>query len=194
MGRLENPAVYILRQDGDQEWKGEVCLPQEDYARTIEPIVISKSRRAEPDVLATTAETQDNRSALGALGWLATQSRPDIAASVALSQRNQATPTVGDLIETNRIIKIAVANAASCLVVPKLTGQLAFVTYHDASWANADEETGTGILKYVKMMVDTAKAYAKKGCDKRMKIRSQVGYLTFLTDGPALHGPPQWVR
>ena len=130
--------------------KGELCLSQVDYARTIDPIEIPKSRRASPEVSATTMEVQDNRSALGALGWLATQSRPDLAANVATSQRNQANPTVGDLIETNRIIKLARTHAESCLVIPRLTGKLALVTLHDASWAHVDEEDNTGILNYVK--------------------------------------------
>ena len=86
---------------------GVLRLGQQEYAATIEEIQLSKDRKKSPDDEATPEEIADNRSALGALGWLATQMRPDLAAGVAMAQRTQAKPTVADLVETNRLIKLA---------------------------------------------------------------------------------------
>ena len=49
----------------------------------------------------------DNQSTIGALSWLASQSRPDLHAGVSLSQRKQKEPSFGDVKETNKVVKMA---------------------------------------------------------------------------------------
>eukprot|EP00972_Heterocapsa_arctica_P058549 8636582-Heterocapsa_arctica.AAC.1 len=73
---------------------------------------------------ATPAEIADKRSALGALGWLARQSRGDLSAGVSLNQRVQHAPLVSDLIETDKLISQARNHADAKLVVPQLRGNL----------------------------------------------------------------------
>ncbi|CAK0852861.1 unnamed protein product, partial [Prorocentrum cordatum] len=70
--------------------------PQTEYANTIEDISLSQERKRALTAEATPAEFSYNRSALGALGstWLSSQTRPDLAAGVAMGQRTQNTPTV----------------------------------------------------------------------------------------------------
>eukprot|EP00959_Pyramimonas_sp_CCMP1952_P066963 1398205-Pyramimonas_sp.AAC.1 len=56
-----------------------------------------------------------------------------------MGQRIQNKPTIQDLLETDRLIKLARKHADVGLEFPKLRGPLCLVTFHDASWANADE-------------------------------------------------------
>ncbi|CAK0817025.1 unnamed protein product, partial [Prorocentrum cordatum] len=95
---------------GKQAWRDQeevLHLRQTEYANTIEEIPLSKERKTDLSSDATPAEFSDNRSALGALGWLSSQTRPDLAAGVAMGQRTQNKPTIQDLLETNRLIKLA---------------------------------------------------------------------------------------
>ena len=127
---------------GKQAWRDEdgvLHLRQTEYANTIEEIALSKERKTELTAEATPAEFSDNRSALGALGWFSSQTRPDLAAGVAMGQRTQNKPTIQDLLETNRLIKLARKYAEVGLELPKRSDPLCLVTYHDASWANAEE-------------------------------------------------------
>ncbi|CAK0890787.1 unnamed protein product, partial [Prorocentrum cordatum] len=158
----------------DQE--GVVHLRQTEYANTIEEIPLSKERKTELSLDATPAEFSDNRSALGALGWLSSQTRPDLAAGVAMRQRTQNKPTIQDLLETNRLIKLARKHADVGLEFLKLRGPLCLVTFHDASWANADEPAEGAISKLL------AKTMGANSKDKKIKIRSQAGYVSFLAE------------
>eukprot|EP00959_Pyramimonas_sp_CCMP1952_P338326 7085272-Pyramimonas_sp.AAC.1 len=57
-----------------------------------------------------------------------------------MGHRAQNKPTVEDLLETSRLIKLARKRVDVGLEFPKLRGPLCLVTYRDASWANAGEE------------------------------------------------------
>ncbi|CAK0846224.1 unnamed protein product, partial [Prorocentrum cordatum] len=170
---------------GKQAWRDQeevLHLRQTEYANTIEDIPLSKERKTDLSSDATPAEFSDNRSALGALGWLSSQTRPDLAAGVAMGQRTQNKPTIQDLLETNRLIKLARKHADVGLEFPKLRGPLCLVTYHDASWANADEPAEGAISK---LLAKTVGATSK---DNNIKIRSQAGYVSFLAEAKLLRG------
>jgi hypothetical protein len=96
---------------------------------------------------------------------------------------------VGDLVETNRISKLARACAEQHVAIPKLSGNLALITYHDASWANAEEETQQDdrnfVIRTLASLVGCVKAKGGK-----MKIRSQAGYVTFLAEACVHAGLP----
>ena len=168
---------------GKHVWRDEedvLHLRQTEYANTIEEIALSKERKTELSKEATPAEFSDNRSALGALGWLSSQTRADLAAGVAMGQRTQNKPTVQDLLETNRLIKLARKHADVGLEFPKLRGPLCLVTYHDASWANADEPPEGVIATLLTKLVGSK--------DNNIKIRSQAGYVTFIAEAKLLRG------
>ncbi|CAK0807406.1 unnamed protein product, partial [Prorocentrum cordatum] len=170
---------------GKQAWRDQeevLHLRQTEDANTIEEIPLSKERKTDLSSDATPGEFSDNRSALGALGWLSSQTRPDLAAGVAMGQRTQNKPTIQDLLETNRLIKLARKHADVGLEFPKLRGPLCLVTYHDASWANADEPAEGAISK---LLAKTVGATSK---DKNITIRSQAGYVSFLAEAKLLRG------
>ena len=170
---------------GKEAWRDEegiIHLTQSQYAQNIEEIPLSKERKLELQAAATATEFSDNRSALGALGWLTTQTRPDLAAGVAMAQRTQNRPLVMDLIETNRLIKLARKYSEVGLEFPALKGPICMVTYHDASWANADESSDS----LVGRLVESAMGRSDKS--SRPKVRSQAGYASFIAEAGVLRG------
>lgn len=56
---------------------------------------------------ASYAEAYDNRSGVGGLSWLSSQTRPDLTFGVSRAQSAQADPTLHDIAHTNRLIRLA---------------------------------------------------------------------------------------
>jgi hypothetical protein len=83
-------------------------LYQTDYVNTrLEAVEIPKN--VETEEIADQVTKQDNMSTIGALSWLASQTRPDLQAGVSLSQRRQRDPTFQDVKNTNKLVKMAQA-------------------------------------------------------------------------------------
>ncbi|CAK0820255.1 unnamed protein product [Prorocentrum cordatum] len=118
---------------------GSVILCQEVFADKLEPLDLTKERKRDLGCPATELEIAENRSLVGSLGWLGTQTRPDLSAGVSMSQRVQNSPVVADLIETNRIVSEARRFKETGVTIPKMEGDLCILVFHDAAWANVDE-------------------------------------------------------
>ena len=99
-----------------------------------------------------------------------------------MAQRTQNRPLVMDLIETNRLIKLARKYSEVGLEFPALKGPICMVTYHDASWANADESSDS----LVGRLVESAMGRSDKS--SRPKVRSQAGYASFIAEAGVLRG------
>ena len=84
--------------------------------------VVDLPRGCESEDPADEVTKQDNMSTIGALFWLASQSRPDIQAAVSLAQRKQRGPSFQDVKETNKAVKMAQAGKTEQLCYQKLPG------------------------------------------------------------------------
>ena len=116
----------------------------------------------------------DNQSTIGALSWLASQSRPDLQAGVSLSQRKQKQPSFGDVKETNKVVKMAQNGKGEPISFTKVgssLGDLMILVYHDAAWANATADDG-----------DPEYVFGGQG------IYSQLGHLVLVCDRSAMKG------
>ena len=123
---------------------------------------------------------KDNMSTVGALSWLAAQSRPDLQAGVSLSQRKQKQPTYEDVKNTNKVVKMAQNGKEEPLRFTKLAddpGQLVFLVFHDAAWANAPPDPA---------VADAADLEEAQGHG----VYSQLGHILILTTKDALAGKP----
>ncbi|CAK0856334.1 unnamed protein product [Prorocentrum cordatum] len=151
------------------------------FAEKWEPLEPSKDRKRDLGCPATDIETAENRSLIGSLGWLATQTLPDLAAGVSMAQRVQNSPAVADLIETNRIASEAKRYKDTAITIPKLNGELCILVFHDAAWANVDEpdDKVTGSAWWCMRRARTA--YASEA-PKRLKAKSQAGFLVFVAE------------
>ena len=114
----------------------EVTIDQEPYASArLFTVDIHKDQHdLDP---ATREQTIDNMSAIGALSWLASQTRPDLQAGVSMAQQLQRQPLVEDLKFTNSLAKKAQTHRSECLTLKPIDLEdFEILAYHDAAWAN----------------------------------------------------------
>ncbi|CAE7255000.1 RE2 [Symbiodinium sp. CCMP2592] len=96
--------------------------------------------KAPGDALADAEQVADNRSLVGALSWLASQSRPDLACGVSMCQQLQARPTIEDVRLTNTMAKRALLHKDEGILLAKIPLEEMVVTvFHDAGWSNAPD-------------------------------------------------------
>ena len=114
-----------------------ISYQQCEYARHIQPIKVSRDRLRTPWKLATPQEMAALRAVNGALGWLSSQSRPDLAVQTSLSQQVFPQPTVKDIIQANQAIRRARQHADMTITVPYISPEkLTVVFWSDAAFAN----------------------------------------------------------
>lgn len=65
----------------------KISFQQQEYAEHIKPIKISKERMKKPWLAASPQEISALRAVNGALSWISTQSRPDLAVQTSISQQ-----------------------------------------------------------------------------------------------------------
>ena len=140
---------------------------------------------------ATEEQAIDNKSLIGALSWLSSQSRPDIQCSVALAQQLQQCPLVDDVRFTNATANRAATHRDKGLTLyPIELEKATIVVYHDAAWANAEhEEAEPGFqLNEEEIREGTIGAglYSterpRQPKRARSKLASQLGHLVCLCD------------
>ena len=118
----------------------EIQFHQEDYAKHIQPIKISRDRTRTPWLPANQKEVAALRAVNGALGWLSGQTRPDLAVQTSMSQQVFPTPLVQDLLQANQAIRRAKQHADMRLTVPYIPPEkLTVAFWSDAAFANACE-------------------------------------------------------
>ena len=162
-----------LRQDKD----GTIHLGQKSYVNSrLESVVHPKVE--DTGELADAITKRDNQSTIGALSWLAAQSRPDLQAGVSLSQRKQRHPTFADVKETNVVVKMAQRAKDETLQFPRLGYHLkdmVLLVFHDAAWANA-------VPTPENPEVDPEELHAGTG------VYSQLGHILIMTHRDVLEG------
>eukprot|EP00435_Cladocopium_sp_Y103_P054342 s1586_g17.t1 len=130
----------------------------------LEFVPITKERRQQLDDVVTPEEKSDFRSVIGALQWLTTQSRPDIAFLVNQLQKRVNHLKVRDLLEANKVVRIAKQNEVA-LTFRNLGTDCAIVVWHDSALYNSvGIEIEEGTDEYVQELHEKKKIYSQKGC------------------------------
>ena len=89
----------------------------------------------------TGAKKTAMRSVLGALGYLARESRPDLSGPVSILQSRFNKAQMSDKQETNRVVRRAKAHTDLVLPVCRIPlDQICFVSYGDVSGGNTRAE------------------------------------------------------
>ena len=118
----------------------EISFQQKEYAEHITPIKITKERSRKPWLPATPQEVSALRAVNGALSWVSTQSRPDLAVQTSLSQQCFPQPKVSDLIQANQAVRRARQQSDLCIQVPFIPlKELTLCFWSDAAFANTTE-------------------------------------------------------
>ena len=142
---MKRGAGEFLGKQLKQMDNANIVIQQKEYAETIECIPISKERRKEKEKETTPQEKTQMRGVLGEVQWLVTGSRPDLAAGCSLLQQRVAQPTVGDMIEVNRLISMARDFSNTEIYVKSIhPDKLEFSAWSDASFANASQMKSQG--------------------------------------------------
>ena len=114
----------------------KIVIQQESFVEGLLQVDIKTGQQ--DDEPADEEQLVDNRSLVGALSWLARQTRPDLQCGVALAQQVQRTATVSDVRFTNSLVKKAELHKDQGVILrPIDLCHAMFITYHDAGWANA---------------------------------------------------------
>ena len=105
-------------------------------------------RSKKPWLPANPQEVSALRAVNGALSWLSTQTRPDLAVQTSQSQQCFPNPTVQDLLQANQAIRRARQQSDLRIRVPFISpNELTLCFWSDAAFANTDElETQGGWL------------------------------------------------
>ena len=123
------------------EEDGSITISQAFYVEEKVPkIKLAKSRKQQRYSKCTAQEIEQLRSQLGALSWLAKETRCDLAGRVSLLQQSFPEPRVADLIEGNRIAEEAVKHkelGIKVMPIPWKNLRVSVVT--DAAWGNTKE-------------------------------------------------------
>ena len=209
-GLCELLKTELSRQFPIQDWEADkfdyvgsyidigenyVKVSQASYATT--RLFEVETTRDEPDHFeASEVQKHDNQSLIGALSWMACQTRPDLQVGVSMSQQRQKAPTVGDVKFTNQLARRALEHREQGLVFyPIDLDSAVLLCYHDAGWANVpqsdedpyyklnDEENEKGLIRdgpYARKEAKTKRANST--------IASQLGGLYVLSERSILHG------
>lgn len=162
-GETYDRAITILRsrfpfrkwRSGEGEFLGtvykqnsntfEISYQQKDYAYNITPIKVSKERARQAEFPANAKEVAALRAVNGALGWLSSQSRPDLCVQTSLSQQVFPNPTVRDLLNANQAVRRARQQADLHITVPFIpVEELTVCFWSDAAFANGLEHRTQG--------------------------------------------------
>ena len=104
----------------------------------LELVSLAKGRKGEPKALANASETAQLRAVIGALAWAAKEGRPDAAAAASLGAGSFLKPTVPDIIDINKTVRLIKSNPALSIKIRAVPLEhLAWGVVSDASFANA---------------------------------------------------------
>ena len=137
-------------QFGHGKFTGKYFAQKEDYSIVVNQenyvkdklinIELTKPRKRQRYAMCNEKEVSALRASVGALAWLAKETRPDLAGRVALLQQVFPKPRVMDLLEANLLTSEAKQTAASGIILmPIPVERLRIGVATDASWGNSKD-------------------------------------------------------
>ena len=172
-----------------------VKVSQTSYAETrlFEVETLPEQRDEDP---ASEEQKADNRSLVGALSWLAGQSRPDLQTGVSMAQQLQKEPSVADIKFSNQLARRALQHRDQGVwLLPVDLENAVLLAYHDAAWSNAPQDPDDPhymltIEEDLRGRIDVGPYQEKERKAKRgnSRIASQIGSLYLLADNKILRG------
>ena len=110
---------------------------QSDYVHRILAIDVGRSRREQPDELATENEKSKLRALVGSLQYAVTHTRPDIAAKLGEVQVDMSKPTIKTLLQRNRVLREAQEHSHVHICFRSIpVKDVTHVSFGDASFAS----------------------------------------------------------
>ena len=155
-----------------------ISASQEEFAQAMKR---PKCRmRGLPDQPALPSEISSLKSVNGSVNWLASETRPDLASQVSLSQQNLPTPTLGQVRQAAAMVRRAKQFADLCWIIPAIRPErLMFLMNSDSSLHNATATKGGTQAGYLvgvadKSLLDGSLATWGPSVWKSRKLRRTV--------------------
>ncbi|CAK0870870.1 unnamed protein product [Prorocentrum cordatum] len=154
----------------------DIKIGQAATVEALEYIALEPHRRRKPNAPLTPEEISALRSGVGSLGWVARQTRPDLAVHASLGAQSMSGPKIRDIVAVNRAIKMAKDDVDFKLVFSSRLDWDSAIVFGcgDSSHGNIDDLT------------------------LGEKVKSQCGYIIGMaspdleTDATAIIHPLEW--
>ena len=141
LGKNQSEHGRFTGKDIKLQEDGSILIEQAFYvADKVKVIKLARARRQQRYSKCNPSEVEHLRSQLGALAWLAKETRCDLAGRVALLQQSFPHPRIADILEGNKIAEEAHRYADSGIrVMPIPWQRLRVSVVTDAAWGNAKD-------------------------------------------------------
>ncbi|CAK0863333.1 unnamed protein product, partial [Prorocentrum cordatum] len=154
----------------------DIKIGQAATVEALEYITLEPHRRRKPNAPLTPEEISALRSGVGSLGWVARQTRPDLAVRASLGAQAMSGPKIRDIVAVNRAIKMAKGDVDFKLIFSSRLDWDSAIVFGcgDSSHGNIDDLT------------------------LGEKVKSQCGYIIGMaspdleTDATAIIHPLEW--
>ena len=114
-----------------------ITVDQTEYIKDITPIGVTTERRKQQTENVTEEERQQLRGIIGSLQYASTNTRPDLGSRLSYLQSRINSATVETLLDANRTLHEAKANANVALKIqPIAVEDLRFICFSDAAFAS----------------------------------------------------------
>ena len=128
-------------------------MDQNEYIDSLDYINISKNRKQQKNGKLSSDEIDELRSLVGQLGWIAGQTRPDLAFEVCQLSSSINHLTVNDLIKANKLLaKTKNENVSIRLGLPGSPYDFKIIAYNDSSLGNLND--GGSQVGFIIYLVD----------------------------------------
>ena len=126
----------------------QITLSLREYIHRLKPATLEKQRKATTEAPLDEKGHRTLRAIIGALAWPAGQCLPQLSASVSILQASASSPSVGDLLTANKLLRYAKDTVQSFVLTLRKhgnsLGSLRFGAYTDASWSVRPDGSSQG--------------------------------------------------
>ena len=177
-----------------------ITVDQEQDVKDINPISLTRERRAQQEDVVNERERQSLRAVIGSLLYAAVNTRPDLGSRLGWLQSQVNKAKVATLIEANRILHEAKENSKVAIrIQPIDVADVRFVAFSDASFASEkslDSHQGMMIMAAHKSIGENQSSPVNPICWHSKKIQ-RVAVSTLSAEAMALANAVDnlsWVR
>ena len=158
---------------------GEIIFHQKESAEHIRPISIAKERVKKPWLSATDKDISALRAVNGALGWISSQTRPDLAVQTSMSQQALPRTTVQHLLAANQAVRRCRQQRDLLMRVPCF--------WSDAAFANSEDHKTQGdwLMSLTSKQMSSGKDVPVH-CIGWKSYKLQGGSINAVRTGPGL--------
>lgn len=89
-----------------QDEDGKVTIEQVDAIECLDYLLVEKHRRKTPNAKLDEEEKSNFRALIGSMGWISRQTRPDVMVNVSVASQSMGSPTIKDIVELNKAVKM----------------------------------------------------------------------------------------